>query len=282
MRKFLKKNGKAMIIGWCLLFIVTGCNTYSSGKSEIRAVALNANRIDNLTALKGDQASKTKKPVICIEAGHQSKANMKLEPIAPGSKTMKAKVMGGTRGIKTKKPEYQLNLEVALKLEKALTGDYKVVMVRRDNKVDISNSERAVFCNDAKADVMVRIHADGSDNPNVTGMTFFYPSFDNQYTKPIAKRSMEIAKTVSKQVIDETEAKLNGVRSRGDLTGFNWVKVPTILIEMGFMTNKKEDALMSKPDYQDKIVAGIKKGLDVYYNRNDNETKKTKNPSQGS
>ncbi|BBI36786.1 N-acetylmuramoyl-L-alanine amidase family protein [Cohnella abietis] len=214
---------------------------------------------------KPDGQKADSKPIICIEAGHQAKANLKLEPNAPGSKTMKAKVMGGTTGVQTKKPEYKLTLEVALKLEKALKDDYEVKMVRRTHDVNLSNSERAIFCNKAKADVMVRLHADGSDNAKVTGMTFFYPSLDNKYTKPISKKSMEVAEIVAQQVIKQTGAKSKGVKPRGDLTGFNWLKVPSVLIEMGFMTNKEEDVLMSKPEYQDKIVAGIKKGLDAYY-----------------
>ncbi len=219
----------------------------------------------------GDKAKADDKPVVCIEAGHQAKANLGLEPIAPGSKKKKAKVAGGTSGVATKKPEYKLTLEVALKLEKALASEYQVVMVRRTNDVNLSNSERALVCNKAKADVMVRLHADGSTDAKVKGMTFFFPSANNTYTKAIAKPSKEMAKIVSEQVIAETGAKLIGVRERGDLTGFNWTKVPTFLIEMGFMTNKEEDKRMSDPEYQDAIVKGIKQGLDQRF-------KITKNP----
>ncbi|MGF7049951.1 N-acetylmuramoyl-L-alanine amidase [Paenibacillus sp. DS2015] len=211
------------------------------------------------------QELELKKPIICIEAGHQGKGNSSLEPNAPGSKIMKQKVMSGTQGIKTKKPEYQLTLEVALKLEKALNKDYKVIMVRRTNDVNISNSERAILCNKANADLMVRLHADGSDNHQIKGMSFLYPLLDSKYTKEIAPESLEAIKIISKYVIKETGAKSNGLKSRDDLTGFNWLKVPSILIEMGFMTNIEEDVLMSTSEYQDLIVRGIQKGLKAYY-----------------
>ncbi|WP_336765708.1 N-acetylmuramoyl-L-alanine amidase family protein [Paenibacillus sp. USHLN196] len=205
-----------------------------------------------------------KKPLICIEAGHQEKANLELEPTAPGSKIMKEKVRGGTQGVQTKKAEHQLNLEVAMMLENALAEDFDVVMVRRTNDVDISNSERAMICNDAHADLMIRLHADGNDNSEVKGMTFFYPSSENEYTKPVAEKSKDILEVVAQNIISETGAKSRGIIPRGDLTGFNWLKVPSILIEMGFMTNKEEDVLLSNAEYQAKIVAGIKKGLTVY------------------
>ncbi|WP_339180316.1 N-acetylmuramoyl-L-alanine amidase [Paenibacillus sp. FSL H8-0317] len=211
------------------------------------------------------ELKKIKKPLICIEAGHQEKANLDMEPTAPGSKTMKEKVRGGTQGVQTKKPEYQLNLEVATKLEIALAEDFAIIMVRQTNDVDISNSERAMICNDVQADVMIRLHADGSDNSQVKGMTFFYPSIENKHTGPIAERSKDIVEVVAKKIISETGAKSRGIQARGDLTGFNWLKVPSILIEMGFMTNKEEDILLSGSEYQDKIVAGIKNGLKAYY-----------------
>ena len=41
-----------------------------------------------------------------------------------------------------------------------------------------------------------------------------------------------------------TGAKNKGIVQRSDLTGFNFAEVPTILIEMGFLSNLDEDALI--------------------------------------
>lgn len=251
----------SLLLSGCIKQVEAGDSAESSVPvlEQVASVELIKNQV--LPSQKPVQA----KRVICIEAGHQRKGNSSLEPNAPGSKTMKQKVLSGTQGIQTKKPEYQLTLEVALKLEKALQKDYKVIMVRRTNDVDISNKERAVLCNKANADLMIRLHADGSDNHKVKGMSFLYPSLDNKYISAIAQESLDAIKTISKYVIQETGAKSNGLKPRDDLTGFNWLEVPSILIEMGFMTNKEEDVLMSTPEYQEKIVKGITKGLDNYY-----------------
>ncbi|WP_083180130.1 N-acetylmuramoyl-L-alanine amidase family protein [Paenibacillus yonginensis] len=268
----------------CLLISITACSINDIKPDESASLVLRqstasaelgdtnvspSNTFENNADLVRPKQNTTKetveKPIICIEAGHQKKANLSLEPNAPGSNKMKEKVSGGTQGVQTKKPEYQLNLEVAKKLESALTGDFDVIMVRETNEVDISNSERAIICNKAQADVMIRLHADGSENSKVKGMTFFYPSIENKYTKSISEESKEIAEVVSGQVVSKTGVKFKGVKSRDNLTGFNWLKVPSILIEMGFMTNKDEDVLLSTSDYQDKIVSGIKLGLIDYY-----------------
>jgi N-acetylmuramoyl-L-alanine amidase len=210
-------------------------------------------------------ASAKSKPVICIDAGHQSKGNNAKEPVGPGSQTLKAKVSSGTQGVATGKPEYKLTLEVALKLERALQNDYKIIMIRRTNDVNISNSERATRCNQADANLTLRLHADGSDNRSIQGMSFLYPSTTSSFTKNIASQSLEITKILSQAVLKETQASSRGIIPRSDLTGFNWSKVPVVLIEMGFMTNPKEDKTLSETAYQDKIVKGIKKGLDSYY-----------------
>ena len=47
---------------------------------------------------------------------------------------------------------------------------------------------------------------------------------------------------------------MNGVFERKDITGFNWSKVPVIILEMGFMSNYNEDTMLSNPNYQKKIM----------------------------
>ena len=70
---------------------------------------------------------------VCIDPGHQAKGNKGLEEVAPGSSTKKIKVADGTAGVVTKKPEYQLTLEVGLKLRDRLKSKgYPVFMIRED------------------------------------------------------------------------------------------------------------------------------------------------------
>ncbi|MGM9933770.1 MAG: N-acetylmuramoyl-L-alanine amidase, partial [Clostridium sp.] len=46
-----------------------------------------------------------------------------------------------------------------------------------------------------------------------------------------------------------------------DMTGFNWSKVPVILVEMGFMSNPEEDKLLSDEGYQNKLAQGLCNGI---------------------
>ena len=49
------------------------------------------------------------------------------------------------------------------------------------------------------------------------------------------------------------------------MSGNNWSKVPTTLIEMGFMTNSTEDTLMNSEDFQKKMVDGMANGIDKFF-----------------
>lgn len=57
--------------------------------------------------------AQTEAKLIVIDAGHQSKANSDTEPIGPGADERKAKVSGGTSGVSTGVPEYELTLALA-------------------------------------------------------------------------------------------------------------------------------------------------------------------------
>ncbi|RFU61151.1 N-acetylmuramoyl-L-alanine amidase [Peribacillus glennii] len=204
--------------------------------------------------------------VVCIDPGHQSKQNSQTEPIAPGLKTKKMKTTSGTRGVATKKPEYVLNLEVSLKLRDALKKKgYKVYMTRTKHNVNISNIQRATYCNNKKANLTVRIHADGSTSRNAEGIQVLYPSA--KATQKINSTSRKAAVNVLNEMIKTTKAKKSagdGLTPRSDLTGFNWSKTPTILVELGFMTNPAEDRKMSTKSYQAKLVQGMTNGVNKY------------------
>ena len=203
--------------------------------------------------------------VICIDPGHQTKGDMSQEPVAPGSSEKKFKVSWGTQGVATKIPEYELTLSASKILKKDLEQmGFKVIMTRETNDVHITNSERAIFANDNNADLVIRIHADGSDDSSTTGASLHIPSQDSQYTSKIYPESNECAKLISLQM-KQDGFKVNSIYQRSDLTGFNWSKVPVVLVEMGFMSNPEEDQKMAETSYQEKMMKSVADGAQAYF-----------------
>lgn len=204
--------------------------------------------------------------LVCIDAGHQQRGDSSLEPIGPGASSYKAKVASGTSGVATGKPEYQLTLEVALKLqEELLRRGYDVLMVRTTHDVNISNSARAAIANNARADAFIRIHANGSANANVSGAITICQTPANVYCGAYYPQSRRLSEQVLAHVAAACGCKDGGIWETDTMSGINWCSVPVTILEMGYMTNPAEDRLMSDPAYQGRMVQGIADGIDAYF-----------------
>jgi N-acetylmuramoyl-L-alanine amidase len=205
--------------------------------------------------------------LVVIDPGHQLYANNALEPVGPGSTTLKAKVSSGTASCNTGAPESALVLKVGLKLRDALKSyGLDVVMIRETQDVNISNATRAQTANAAGADLFVRIHADGSTNSTVNGILMLYPATIKGWTDDIAAESARGATIALQEMLKATGAKSRGFSARSDLAGFNWSDVPTFLPEIGLMTSPAEDKLLATDAYQTKLVAGLTKAVLCFLN----------------
>ncbi len=208
---------------------------------------------------------------VAIDPGHQgSHVNMSAqEPIGPGASETKMKATGGTTGRYTGVGEYQLNLDVSLKLRDELEErGYKVIMTREDNDTAISNSERAILANESGADFLIRIHADGANDSSVNGASALIPGTNNPYIPDIenvAKQSEELATDVLDAYCASTGFYNRGITYHNDMTGINWSTIPVMILEMGFMSNESDDTKMQQEDFQDKMVKGIADGIEKYF-----------------
>jgi N-acetylmuramoyl-L-alanine amidase len=237
-------------------------------------------KYDNLDPESSEQSGKllpNKQPtfsnpeetfVVCVDPGHQRKANLSLEPIGPGSLVKKPGVSGGATGISSRTPEYEITLKIGLMLKQLLEAkQIKVVMTRTSNDIDINNIKRAEIANSAGADLFIRIHADGSTDKSVNGISTLYPA-ENSWTKPFYQKSLKAARIVQSSLVKSTGRKDNGIKARSDITGFNWSKVPVVLVETGFLSSPNEDRLLNTADEQQKIANGLAAGIAGFLSSN--------------
>ena len=203
------------------------------------------------------------RPVVVLDPGHDLRANLATEPIGPGSATRKIKDGGGTRGIASGTTEAALNLAISLRVRALLErAGVRVVMTRgRTSGTSIGNIARARIANRARAALFLRIHADGAPSPAARGSHTLYPALRAGWTDDIYARSKVAARTMQRELVRALGFPDRGLQERADFTGFNWANVPTVLVEVGFMTNVTEDRLLATKAYRARAARGLCRGV---------------------
>jgi N-acetylmuramoyl-L-alanine amidase len=201
-------------------------------------------------------------PLVCLDPGHGTPpaVGRQLEPIGPGSRTLKVKDGGGASG------EALVALAIARRARLLLLGrGYRVAMTRTGPTIHLGdgngNIARARFCNRRQAALMVRIHADGSTLRSLHGASTLVPAWHRGWTDDIYARSLRAGRALQRAVVRSTGAVDRGVVQRSDLTGFNWANVPAVLVETGFMTNPRESRRLKSGAYQQRVALGIALGV---------------------
>ncbi len=209
------------------------------------------------------------KGTVAIDPGHQGwDVDMSAqEPIAPGASETKAKATSGTSGNYSNLAEYQLNLDVSLKLRDELQKrGYRVVMTREDNDTAISNSERAQLAAEEGADVFIRIHADGEEGgSSASGGRTMISTAQNPYVGELYEDSKALAECVLDGYCEATGFKKLSIIETDTMSGINWSQIPVTILEMGFMSNKHDDLYMANENNQFTMAEGIADGIDKYF-----------------
>lgn len=235
--------------------------------AAVKSTAVPAPKAKAAKPKKAPAKKTSAKGVVVIDAGHQGKGDLSTEPIGPGASERKPKVAYGATGSVTHVPENVINLKVALKLRDKLEArGVKVIMVRTKADVNIANSERAKIANRANADLLIRVHCDDVNDSSIHGFLTMVPE-KNKWTGPIVSESRKAGALVQAAAVSSTGAHDRGLMPTSAMSGFNWAKVPSIIVEMGLMSNASEDRKLATSSYQDKLAEGIADGTVKYLSR---------------
>jgi N-acetylmuramoyl-L-alanine amidase len=203
--------------------------------------------------------------LICLDPGHGTPpaVGRQTEPIGPGSKVLKIKDGGGAAG------EAAVALAIAKRARVLLLArGYRVAMTRTGPTIHLGdgngNIARARFCNRRHAALMVRIHADGSGNTSLHGVSTLVPAWHRGWTDDIYAPSLRAGRALQRAVVSATGAADRGLVQRADLTGFNWADVPAVLVEAGFLSNPAERRLLQTGAYQRRVARGLTAGVAAF------------------
>lgn len=195
--------------------------------------------------------------VVVIDAGHGG-----VDPGAVG----KSKVL-----------EKDITLGVSKRLQALLQqSGAKIVMVREDDR-DLGSSQgllkrkredlaqRIQLAAVSQAEVYISIHANSFPNPKLTGAQTFYHT-DSAEGKLLAQ-------TIQQELNAMTGGK-RVAKGNQDIYVLKKAHQAAVTVEVGFLSNQAEEQLLAKPDYQQKLAVAIFQGVNVYFNKQAEQTKK--------
>ena len=173
--------------------------------------------------------------------------------------------------------EKDLNIQIYRKLRAKLEELGYKVLTSRDSDIDVDFViERSRMVNKTNSDIFISIHfnATGSAYSKASGIQTYsysdepdYPSKINPYWHNHPDRiseSKRLAAAIHSSLLAETGAKDAGQLERSFAVLRETAK-PAVLLELGYMDNFTESQQIRDSRYQDKLVAGIVKGIQKYY-----------------
>lgn len=222
-----------------------------------------------------------RKPIIAIDPGHGG--------VDPGAI--------GVSGVREK----DITLAAAQQFKKSLdaTGRYKAVLTR-SRDVSLGLRQRITIARRASADIFISLHADSIGRSDVRGLSVYTLSetasdkeagklaekenkadliigmdLTNESTDvrniliDLAQReSMNLAAKLAEELISQLQRQVTLLRNTHRFAGFAVLKapdVPSVLMEMGYLSNREDEKLLKQSAYRQKLVASTISSLDRYF-----------------
>ncbi|WP_339228247.1 N-acetylmuramoyl-L-alanine amidase [Oceanobacillus sp. FSL K6-2867] len=143
----------------------------------------------------------------------------------------------------------------AQELEKELLALGANVLLTRKEDEFISLASRITYSNVLDTDAFLSIHYNSTPEfPNVSGIETFY------YTGSGEK----LAENIQQGIIEESGERDRGVHE-GDLYVIRQNLKPSVLLELGFISNPEKEAKLQTQSYQQQLVHGIMQGLGQHF-----------------
>lgn len=242
-----KEWKKLLIQGITLLCIVLLCCVYfdkGSCKKEINVAAKDKKPNIEMGAAAVSTASsisvESQPKVIVLDAGHGG--------IDEGASSANRKVQ-----------EKKYTLLLARKVKYLLEQKGIIVCMTRTQDADVTKACRVQLANTAGANLFVSIHCNTSDawDTSANGLECLYAT----NKKALAAKNKKLAKTILHSLTKTTRLKKRGVIKRNGLYILRKAKIPSTIVEVGYLSNKKDLKTIIKESGQNAIAQGISDGI---------------------
>ncbi|WP_328447549.1 N-acetylmuramoyl-L-alanine amidase [Amycolatopsis sp. NBC_00438] len=166
-------------------------------------------------------------------------------------------------------PEHAFTWDVSQRVGEALSAKGIRVVYTRQNDTGVGPcvDKRAAAGNDANADAVVSIHADGSNSPGANGFHVAYssPPLNAAQGPPSTRLAQTLRDTMRTSGFSASNyIGGNGLSARSDLGGLNLSTRPIALVECGNMRNAAEAARMSSAEGRQQFASAIAAAIEAY------------------
>ncbi|MGW5719754.1 N-acetylmuramoyl-L-alanine amidase [Amycolatopsis sp. NPDC003865] len=166
-------------------------------------------------------------------------------------------------------PEHAFTWDVAQRVGKALAAKGIRVVYTRQNDTGVGPcvDRRAAIGNEANADAVVSVHADGSTAAGANGFHVAYssPPLNAAQGEPSTRLAQVVRDTLRTSGFSTSNyIGGNGLSARTDLAGLNLSTRPAVLVECGNMRNAAEAARMTSPEGRQQYASAIAAAIEAY------------------
>jgi N-acetylmuramoyl-L-alanine amidase len=199
--------------------------------------------------------------------------------------------------------EKNVTLAVAKKLAKCLneSGTYKAILIREDDQF-MSLGSRRKKARALRGDIFISLHADSHPRSDTRGLGVYtlssvasdkeaerlaqkenkadlimgvdlkdeLPEVSNILIDLTKRETMNLSTRLAQHLVKNLGRYVFLLRNPHRFAAFGVLKstdMPSILIELGYLSNKKDEELLLSESYQEKICHGILEGIEAYFHR---------------
>lgn len=165
--------------------------------------------------------------------------------------------------------EKDLNLQISKKVQKLLKEvDIEVVMTRENDKVPDSKKQdldqRVNLINDTKPTLALCIHQNSYPDAAIKGAQVFYHT--------ITPEAEDVASIIQEELRAIDPSNTRQIKENDTYYMLKKTKVPTVIVECGFLTNPEEAENLSQEEYQDQIAHAICNGVAKWLDGSEEDT----------
>ncbi|MBP1996341.1 N-acetylmuramoyl-L-alanine amidase [Paenibacillus eucommiae] len=162
----------------------------------------------------------------------------------------------GTVGVSHETEERNLNMSTSLYLAEELRAlGAKVILTRNEKSKAVSLANRVQISEMNKADAFVSVHYNSATVPVSGTLTFYYSE----------EKDMRLARKIEGRLGKMSDLKSNGI-SFGDYHVLRNNSRPSVLVELGFLSNPADESIIRTKSYQQKAAKSVAQGLNDYFN----------------